>query len=55
MDDDAPLPGRDEACWSAMQLDAVGRPLQQVWRERVPLPAPGQPPFKGLYFFINIL
>lgn len=28
--------------WPAMQLEAAGRPLQQVWRERRPQPAPGQ-------------
>ena len=28
--------------WMAMQLEAAGRPLQQVWRERVPQPGPGQ-------------
>ena len=28
--------------WFAMALDAPGRPLQQVWRERLPRPGPGQ-------------
>ncbi len=28
--------------WSAMVLTEPGRPLQQVWRERLPLPGPGQ-------------
>ena len=30
------------AGWLAMQLEAAGRPLQQVWRERLPQPGPGQ-------------
>jgi propanol-preferring alcohol dehydrogenase len=30
------------APWMAMQLDAPGRPLQQVWRASRPLPGPGQ-------------
>jgi propanol-preferring alcohol dehydrogenase len=28
--------------WYAMAMAAPGRPLQQVWRERLPQPAPGQ-------------
>lgn len=28
--------------WLSMQLDAPGRPLQQVWREALPVPGPGQ-------------
>jgi alcohol dehydrogenase, propanol-preferring len=28
--------------WAAMELAAPGRPLQQVWRERLPQPGPGQ-------------
>jgi propanol-preferring alcohol dehydrogenase len=28
--------------WRAMELGAPGRPLQQVWRERLPAPGPGQ-------------
>jgi alcohol dehydrogenase, propanol-preferring len=28
--------------WCAMALEAPGRPLQQVWRQRLPQPAPGQ-------------
>ncbi len=28
--------------WLSMQFDAPGRPLQQVWRDRLPEPAPGQ-------------
>lgn len=31
-----------EARWFAMELPAPGRPLQQVWRERLPAPAEGQ-------------
>jgi propanol-preferring alcohol dehydrogenase len=33
--------GGDEA-WCAMQQSAPGRPLQQVWRQRLPQPAAGQ-------------
>lgn len=28
--------------WLAMELPAAGRPLQAVWRERLPVPGPGQ-------------
>ena len=28
--------------WLSMQLEAAGRPLQQVWREGRPMPGPGQ-------------
>jgi len=28
--------------WMAMQLEAAGRPLQQVWRERRPQPGRGE-------------
>jgi propanol-preferring alcohol dehydrogenase len=28
--------------WLSMQIEGVGRPLQQVWRERLPQPGPGQ-------------
>lgn len=28
--------------WCAMAMEAPGRPLQQVWREGLPCPAPGQ-------------
>jgi alcohol dehydrogenase, propanol-preferring len=30
------------AAWLAMELHAPGRPLQAVWRERLPAPGPGQ-------------
>ncbi len=28
--------------WAAMELPAPGRPLQRVWRDRLPTPGPGQ-------------
>jgi propanol-preferring alcohol dehydrogenase len=39
---DAADPAAAERPWLAMALEAPGRPLQQVWRERLPQPGPGQ-------------
>jgi len=41
MTPDDPPPTHAEA-WLAMELTAPGRPLQQVWRQRLPQPGPGQ-------------
>ena len=37
-----PDPAATASAWCAMELAAPGRPLQQVWRQQLPQPGPGQ-------------